>query len=243
MRAHTLASFAAGLLMVVGATTDGYAQDAQERKLGTIDFPHSGKAEARQAFLTGVLLLHSFEFEDAATQFQRAQEIDPDFALAYWGEAMTYNHPLWQQQDKPAALVALERYGATPEARQRKAPSEREAAYLAALDVLYGDGSKTERDVAYLKAMGRLAAAYPDDLEAQAFYALAILGSTNGERDFATYMRAASVAQRIFGANPDHPGAVHYMIHSFDDPVHARSVSRPRGPIRRSRPMPVTRST
>lgn len=196
-------------------------QATQERQLGTIDFPNSGAAEAQADFIEGVLLLHSFEFDDAARAFVRAQEIDPDFALAYWGEAMTYNHPLWRQQDREAALGALRRYAPTAAARQAKAPTEREAAYLATLDVLYGEGTKTERDVAYMGAMARLSAAYPEDHEARSFHSLSILGSTDGERDFATYMRAAAVAQPVFDANPDHPGAVHYIIHSFDDPIHA----------------------
>ncbi|MCH7991687.1 MAG: hypothetical protein IIC35_04665 [Gemmatimonadetes bacterium] len=197
----------------------------QERRLGTISFANSGNAEAQRTFIEGVLLMHSFEFEDAATAFRAAQEIDADFALAYWGEAMTYNHPLWRQQDKAAAIAALSRYAPTAAARQAKASTEREAAYLAAIDILYGFESnvesKRERDVAYMGAMGRLAAAYPNDLEARAFHALAILGSTDGERDFATYMKAAAAAEPVFRANPNHPGAVHYMIHSFDDPVHA----------------------
>lgn len=193
----------------------------QERRLGTIDFPNSGAERAQQAFIDGVLLLHSFEFDASAESFREAQRLDPDFALAYWGEAMTYNHPLWRQQDRDAALATLARYAPTAEARQAKAPTAREAAYLATLDVLYGEGTKTERDVAYMGAMARLSAAYPDDHEARTFHSLSILGSTNGERDFATYMRAAAVAQPVFDANPDHPGAAHYIIHSFDDPIHA----------------------
>ena len=98
---------------------------AQERRLGSLEFTNAGAPSAQAAFLKGVLLLHSFEFEDAAMEFRSAQEADPDFALAYWGEAMTYNHPLWRQQDRGAALEALGRYGATPEARQDRAPSER----------------------------------------------------------------------------------------------------------------------
>ncbi|MFQ5537448.1 MAG: hypothetical protein ACE5GJ_08350 [Gemmatimonadota bacterium] len=193
----------------------------QERRLGEVDFPNSGAPEAQGAFIQGVLLLHSFEFEDAATQFRRAQEMDPAFALAYWGEAMTYNHPLWRQQDREAALGVLARYAPTARERQARAPTPREAAYLATLDVLYGEGSKSERDGAYMEAMRRLSEAYPEDLEARAFYALSILGSTDGERDFPTYMRAAAVAQTVFDANPRHPGAVHYIIHAFDDPIHA----------------------
>jgi len=194
---------------------------AQDRRLGTVSFRNSGAAEAQGAFIEGVLLLHSFEFEDAASAFRSAQELDPDFALAYWGEAMTYNHPLWREQDRTAALETLGRYASSPEARQARAPTPREAGYLEAVDILYGDGSKTERDLAYMQAMGRLSAAFPEDDEARAFYALSILGKTDGERDFATYMKAAAAAQPVFEANPDHPGAAHYIIHSFDDPVHA----------------------
>jgi tetratricopeptide (TPR) repeat protein len=208
-----------GLVLAALIPVDG--PPTQERRLGTITFQNSGRPEAQAPFVEGVLLLHSFEFEDAALSFQRAQDIDPDFGLAYWGEAMTYNHPLWQQQDRNAALAALARYAPTPEARQARASSKREAAYLEAVDLLYGEGSKTERDLGYMAAMARLSAAYPKDDEARAFHALAILGSTDGERDFATYMRAAATAQPVFEANPDHPGAAHYIIHSFDDPIHA----------------------
>ncbi len=190
---------------------------AQDRRLGKVEFPNSGSAAAQPHFLEGVLLLHSFEFDDAAASFRRAQDADPDFALAYWGEAMTYNHPLWQEQDGEAARSALARY----EARGAAPPTERERAYLGAVSTLYGDGSKTERDLRYMDGMRRLHETWPDDLEARTFYALSILGSTDGVRDFATYMRAAAVAQPAFDANPDHPGAVHYLIHSFDDPVHA----------------------
>ncbi|MDH3270043.1 MAG: hypothetical protein OEN56_01845 [Gemmatimonadota bacterium] len=207
--------------LVAAAIVSADAVTAQERTLGTIHFANSGQPAAQKPFLEGVLLLHSFEFEDAAAAFRRAQQVDPDFALAYWGEAMTYNHPLWREQDRDAALAALARYAPTAEARRAKAPTAREAAYLGALDVLYGEGSKTDRDHAYMAEMYRLVNQHPNDMEARAFYALSILGSTDGERDFATYMRAAAAAQPVFDANPKHPGAVHYLIHSFDDPIHA----------------------
>jgi len=168
-----------------------------------------------------VLQLHSFEFEAAAEAFREAQQADAAFALAYWGEAMTYNHPLWQQQDRDAALKALARLAPTPAARLAKAPTPRERQYLAALEALYGDGTKQARDLAYMREMAKLADANPTDHEARAFYSLSILGSRDGVRDFATYMRAAAVAQAVFDANPDHPGAAHYLIHAFDDPIHA----------------------
>lgn len=190
--------------------------------LGTISFPNSGNAGAQAPFIRGVLLLHSFEYQPAAESFRQAQAADPAFALAYWGEAMTYNHPLWQQQDRDAALKALLRLGPTPAARAEKAPNDRERQYLGAVETIYaGSPDKHDRDQAYMRAMERLSNAYPDDMEARAFYALAILGSRDGVRDFATYVRAAATVQPVFDANPDHPGAAHYLIHSFDDPVHA----------------------
>ncbi|MFI5177547.1 MAG: hypothetical protein ACHQO8_03230 [Vicinamibacterales bacterium] len=189
--------------------------------LGSISFPNSGKAAAQAPFIRGVLLLHSFEYEAAAESFRQAQSADAGFALAYWGEAMTYNHPLWQQQDRDAAQKALARLAPTIESRAARTPTDRERQYLGAVETLYGTGTKHDRDQAYMRAMERLQTEYPDDMEARAFHALSILGSRDGVRDFATYMRAAATVQPVFDANPDHPGAAHYLIHSFDDPVHA----------------------
>jgi len=99
---------------------------AQSEDLGRIDFPTSGSPEAQKHFLRGALLLHSFEFDDAAEEFRQAQKIEPGFAMACWGEAMTFNHPLWMEQDPKAARKALEKLGPTKEARQAKAATKRE---------------------------------------------------------------------------------------------------------------------
>ncbi|MBZ0112750.1 MAG: hypothetical protein K8J08_09825 [Thermoanaerobaculia bacterium] len=195
--------------------------------LGTIDFPNSGSPEAQSAFVDGVLLLHSFEFEDSLEAFERAIEIDPDFAMAYWGAAMTHNHPLWRQKDREKALAVLGRLAPTPAERAAKAGTPRERAYLETLDILYAEGEKAEQDAAYERAMERMVRTYPEDLEARAFYALSILGTTQGTRDFSAYMRAAAEAEVVFAANPNHPGAVHYLIHSYDDPIHAPLGLRP----------------
>ena len=192
--------------------------------LGETTFPNSGAAEAQEPFLRGVLLLHSFEYDDAREAFQEARRIDPDFALAAWGEAMTHNHPVWQRQDRDAALKALESLGA---GWSEAGVTGREDAYLATLAVLYGEGTKEERDDAYADAMRDFAARFPDDLDAQTFYALALLGTAHEGRDFATYMKAAAVAEEVFDANPRHPGAAHYLIHAYDDPVHAPLGLRP----------------
>ena len=204
------------LLAVVTAALLSNPAAGQDRTLGSLTFENSGAGAAQDDFVTGVLLLHSFEYADAAEAFRRAQEIDPDFALAFWGEAMTHNHPIWGDYDGEAARAVLARYAGTP-------ATEREALYMAALDPLYREGieDKTERDRRYMLAMRRLHEAYPGDDEARAFYALSILGLTNGTRDFRNYMRGAAVARPVFERNPEHPGAAHYIIHAFDDPIHA----------------------
>lgn len=184
--------------------------------LGVLDFPNSGTAEAQDAFERGVKLLHSFEFSDSNAAFLEAQAIDPGFVMAIWGEAMTHNHPLWARQDRDAALAAL----AKLESQADRRSSEREERYLKAVFILYAQGDKSTRDIAYMNAMRKLYEDYPDDLEAAAFYSLSILGSVY-ERDFRTYMKAAAIAEEVFAKQPRHPGAAHYMIHSYDDQIHA----------------------
>lgn len=190
-------------------------------QLGTIEFKTSGSPEAQKEFLHGVLLLHSFEYPDARASFIKAEQLDPNFAMAYWGEAMTYNHPIWMQRDRDNAIAALNKLAPTREQRLQKAPTQREKDFLNAVEILFEDGVKKERDLAYAEAMEQMYRKYPDDLEAASFYALALLGSSENSRDIPTYMKAAAVAEEVFAKNPQHPGAVHYLIHSYDDPVHA----------------------
>lgn len=188
---------------------------------GEVSFANSGSPAAQESFLRGLALLHDFEYPDAAEQFRKAQQIDPGFAMAYWGEAMTYTHPVWMQQDRDAARAALARLGATPEARLAKAKTERERDYLRAVEILYGDGTKEERDFRYADAMAALHQRYPDDVDATAFYALALLGTAHQGRDFAIYMKSAALLEEVFPTHQHHPGVLHYLIHSYDDPIHA----------------------
>jgi tetratricopeptide (TPR) repeat protein len=194
---------------------------SQQTGLGHIDFPTSGSPEAQHHFVQGVLWLHSFEYADAREEFQAASKLQPSFAMAYWGEALTYTHPVWVQQDVPAARAALARLAPTPETRLALAPTEREKDYLRAVEILYGSGDKVARDIAYANAMERMMKKYPDDLEAASLYAVALLGTCQYERQFSVYMRAAAVAEEVFAKNPQHPGAIHYLIHAYDDPIHA----------------------
>lgn len=198
------------------------AQAPGSGELGTIHFPTSANATAQSAFLTGVKALHNFEFDTAAEAFRAAQKADPAFALAYWGEAMSFNHPLWAQQDLPAARRVLERLGPTAAARSAKAPAGKERALLETIEVLYGGGDKYARDIAYLAAMKRLYETYQSDDEIATLYALALLGVARpGESNLRNSMQAAAIAQDIFRRNPKHPGAAHFIIHAFDDPDHA----------------------
>jgi len=197
------------VILITFLAVSGFAQ----QDVGKVAFANSGAAAAQEPFLRGLAQLHNFEYDSAATLFRRAQELDPSFAMAFWGEAMTHTHPIWFQQDLAAARAVLQ--------RAPKAKTERERDYLRTLDVLYGDGTKNERDVKYSEAMLALHAKYPGDVDATAFTALSILGTAHEGRDFATYMRAAALLEEVFPSNRRHPGVLHYLIHSYDDPVHA----------------------
>lgn len=209
-----LLSVAVAIVCVVGTAS------ADER-LGRISFPNSGNAAAQPHFIRGVLLLHSFEFDDAREAFREAKAADPGFALAYWGEALTHTYPLWRHLNRDAALKVLGELGPTPEARQAKAPTARERDYLATLDVLYGPGEQAVALRNYAAALEKLSQAYPEDDEARAFHALAILATNVDRRDFAVDVRAAALVEQIFLRNQEHPGALHYMIHAYDNPMHA----------------------
>lgn len=190
--------------------------------LGKIDFPTSASPEAQRHFIEGVLLLHSFEYPRARRAFQEASKLAPEFALAYWGEAMTYSHQIWGEHDRASATAALGKLAPTAAERRAKAPTEREKMYLDAVEALFSDGPIKQTAAAYSESMEALTKRFPDDLEARAFYALSILGLTASTRDTANYMKAAAVAEDIYKKNPQHPGALHYLIHAYDDPDHAR---------------------
>ena len=214
-------------LMVILLSIMALNVKAQDKLLGKITFPNSGAEEAQADFMEGVKFLHNFEYDDAARAFRRAQEKDPEFVMAYYGEAKSHNHPIWMQQDRVAAMAILSKLGETVDDRQNAASTEREKDLLMSLEVLYGNTdetqglSKEERDDAYMEFMSRLHNKYPADHEITAFYGLSILGTAHEGRDFAVYMEAAAELFDVWNANSQHPGAAHYLIHSFDDPIHA----------------------
>lgn len=187
--------------------------------LGIVSIEISGKEKAIPYFEKGLLLLHSFEYEDAREAFKQAQDEDPKMSMAYWGEAMTYNHSLWGVQDYESAVLALKHLDTIEIDKQ---VTELEGDFIKAVQILYQPKTdKSERDVAYAGFMEELSKKYPSNHEIAAFYALSLLGSVPEGRDDIIYSRGAKIAEGILQENPKHPGALHYLIHSYDDPNHA----------------------
>ena len=209
---------AVSLLLISGG-----AARAQFENVGSIDFPTSGSPEAQQYFLRGVAILHSFGWKQAIEQFQAAQEIEPNFAMAYWGESLAYNHPLVSQMNPEEPRKVLARLAPTKAERLAKVPTDREKGFLNAAEVLWGEGDHVARRVGYMDAMADLYEQYPDDPEVAAFYALSMLSAVSATRDTSLRLnvKAGAIALKLFEQNRNHPGAAHYTIHSFDDPIHA----------------------
>jgi tetratricopeptide (TPR) repeat protein len=166
-------------------------------------------------------LLHNFWYERALQAFNKIIQADPQCAIAYWGAAMTYNHPFWDaptQEDISAAWTLVQK------GMQATKKSPREKMYLDAAAALYknsGAGSKSERDDAYKDAMKAVYDNYPDD-ETKLFYGLSILGTIKeGTKGFEKQAVAAGLFEEVYGKNPQHPGVLHYVIHVYDDPEHA----------------------
>jgi tetratricopeptide (TPR) repeat protein len=186
--------------------------------LGVVNIEIQGSPEAVEAFNKGLLLLHSFEYEDARESFRNAIAIDSTMAMAYWGEAMTFNHPIWHRQERDSAVACLNKRisaGAEPN-------SELETDFLESLEFLYAEElEKEERDQAYMEFYAEMSQRYPKNHEVQSFYALSLMGSVPDVRDLEVYGKAGEIAGQIVKENPQHPGALHYMIHAYDDPSHA----------------------
>ena len=228
-----LATLATTLLLVAAQISAAQASTARashdhhdgpvSEKLGTITWPTSAKPAAHAEFVRGVLYMHNFHYAEAAEAFRTGQKADPADVMSYWGEAMSYTHPVWNEQDTTAARKALRRLAPTRARRLAIARTPRERAWLDAAETLYeGNTAKAKRDTLYAAAMQKLHADQPNDPEAATFYALALLGLNQGQRDTVTYARAYAIVDSVFAAHPDHPGAAHYLIHAVDDPDHAQ---------------------
>jgi tetratricopeptide (TPR) repeat protein len=207
------------ILFIIFIVFSCQQEKRQNQGLGTVSIQVSGAKQAIPHFEKGLLLLHSFEFEDARESFLKAQEIDPLMAMSYWGESMTHNHPLWREQDYERGLAAITRLKVVEE---KISCSELEQDFIRSIEILYSDDPiKSNRNQKYADFLGVLHNKYPQNHEVAAFYALALLGSVPIGRDEQVYGQAAMVAQSVLDENPEHPGALHYLIHSYDDPEHA----------------------
>ncbi|TXG34512.1 tetratricopeptide repeat protein [Seonamhaeicola maritimus] len=187
--------------------------------LGVVNLEVSGNENAIPHFEKGLLLLHSFEYEDAREAFLKAQEIDSTLAMAFWGEAMTFNHGLWRGQNYEEGYAAVQKIG---ELKETTNLTSLERDLLEAVELLYKPKTpKNERDQDYMKYMKALNSKYPDNHEVAAFYALSLLASASEGRNDSIYGLGADIAKKILKENAKHPGALHYLIHSYDDPDHA----------------------
>jgi hypothetical protein len=203
------------------ASTAQDSHDGHDPRLGNVSFETSCNADADASFQRGLGWLHSFEYEQAARTFAEAAEADPRCGIAHWGTAMSYYHPLWA----PPTAAELEKgRNALAKAREAGAESERELAYVAALEPFYRNSDRLDhktRALAYSAAMAQLHERYPEDREAAVFYALSLVAAGTMDKDasFAKEKEAGAILNQVLALEPDHPGVAHYLIHSFDYPA------------------------
>jgi tetratricopeptide (TPR) repeat protein len=192
-------------------------------KLGTVSFPTSCTPAAQKQFQRGVAMLHSFWYEEAERTFNDVAKADPGCAMAYWGVAMSYFHPIWDGRG-PDAAILKKGWEAVEKARSLGPKTERERDYVAAITAFYKDFDKLDhrtRVLAYETAMESVYTRYPADREAAAFYSLALLGTVAAspvDKTLARQKKAGEIAEKVFAAEPNHPGAAHYVIHAYDYP-------------------------
>jgi tetratricopeptide (TPR) repeat protein len=208
------------------------------RAAGKVTFPISCAPAVQSEFARGVALLHSFFYEEARRVFTSAAERDPKCAMAQWGIAMTWWHPIWTPptpDEMSAGKAAIEK------AMAMDAGTDRERGFITALNVYYntpdnssagaagqschGPVGPRDRVIAYEKAMRQLRDKYPDDFEAQTFYAFAVLSegyATPNDTSLSKQLEAAAILEKLGKQNPNHPGVVHYLIHCYDYPALAQ---------------------
>jgi len=193
-----------------------------EEGLGRAQMQTSCSPAVSRDFDRALALLHNFWYARAFERFSQVAKNDPECAMAYWGAAMTYNHPFWDppsQADETAAWTLVQK------GMKAQKASAREKLYLAAVAALYkdaGSGSKPARDENYRDAMAAAYAKYPDD-ETKLFYGLSILGAIpEGSKGFEQQGQAAKLFEEVYARQPNHPGVLHYLIHAYDDPEHAQ---------------------
>ena len=212
--------FAVSLLSATSLAQESPHSHDHASQLGKVSFETSCTADANTLFHSGLGWLHSFEYEQAARIFSEAAAADPSCAIAYWGIAASYYHPLWA----PPSGTELEKArAALSSAAAAGAKSQRERDYIAALETFYRDSGKVDhktRALAYSTALEKLHKRYPEDREAAVFYALSLVaaGTMDKDPEFAKEKAAGAILNQVLAQEPNHPGVAHYLIHSFDYP-------------------------
>jgi tetratricopeptide (TPR) repeat protein len=199
------------------------AQDHQHGgRLGTVTFANSCAAGVQPAFATGLAQMHSFEFGPAIDAFAAVVKADPSCGIALWATALAQWGNPFSVATKPVAQVQSAR-STLERAASTGAKTERERDYIAALAPLYDRFESVDQPTrfrAYRDAMARLSAKYAGDAEARAFYALALAGAADpGDKSYADQLKAGAILEKLWRAQPDHPGLPHYIIHSYDVPA------------------------
>ncbi len=205
--------------MLAATILPAYEHDhGAAESLGTVNFPTTCK-NVDAEFTRAVALLHSFGYEEARRAFEVVIAKDASCAMAYWGIAMTWYHPIWAAPSA-ADLAAGKR--ATEQAASLGGSDERERGFIDAIGTFYRDTDRFDhrsRAMAYRDSLKQLAQQLPDDHEVQIFYALSLLGTaTPSDPSFAAQKKAAAILNVLLPLEPNHPGIAHYMIHSFDYP-------------------------
>jgi hypothetical protein len=197
-------------------------EDLTETQLGTVHFPISCSASVQKPFASGVALLHSFWYEEAEKEFIDIAKDDPHCAMAHWGIAMSIWHQLWNEPDEKVIARGLGEARVAERLTMLGSPKLREQLYAAAIFAFYSNSDKLDhaaRAQAYSVAMKKVYESYPDDHEAAVFYALSLLASEpHNDATFANRKAAAAILEKLFAADPDHPGVAHYLIHAYDKP-------------------------
>jgi tetratricopeptide (TPR) repeat protein len=194
---------------------------AQQEKLGKVTFPNSCDAKVQAQFERGVAMLHSFWYSAGEKAFRDVLAQDPSCAIATWGiAALLMSNPLAGAGSSPKG--AAQAQAAIEQGRKIGAKTQRERDYIEAVAAYYENWAnrfEPDRQRSRAKAFEALASRYPDDDEAQIFYALYLAGTqSQAEQTYAAYLKAASILEKQFAKYPDHPGVAHYLIHSYDAP-------------------------
>ena len=205
-------------LVPFSRTQETHSHSAPE-KLGKVSFPISCAPAVQEKFNRGVALLHSFAYTPAAEAFQSVAQEDPQCAMAHWGVAMTYFHQLWEPPIAPAAISIAQ--NEIERARKPAAGSKRERQFIDALALVYQNAATVPyrtRALKYENAMSDLASENRQEVEAQVFYALALLANVSpSDKTHARQKEAAALLEPLYRSDPQHPGIPHYLIHAYDN--------------------------